>query len=154
MVFVDIAGDDASGLVGMVSQLGPLAVSVAALAMLVQVTKSDQAKSIEWGALIMVFVLAPPVLAFAVYFAFLHSARHLEKSRLMVSKIRNGRVACVVASAVTRAVPCSASHGRWRAEHRRRKRPISRAFCVDDSSHTNLLESLESRTWINRRLKT
>ena len=90
LVFVDIAGDDASGLVGTISQLGPLAIFIAALAMLVQVTASNQAKSVEWGTLILLFILAPPVLAFAVYFAFLHSARHLQKSKMMVSRIRNG----------------------------------------------------------------
>ena len=98
LVFVAIAGDDASGLVGIISQLGPLAVSVAALAMLVQVTKSDQARSIEWGALILLFVLSPPLRAFAVYFACLHSARHLKKSKMMVSRIRNGHGYVVAAS--------------------------------------------------------
>ena len=98
LVFVDIAGDDASGLVGTISQLGPLAIFIAALAMLVQVTASNQAKSVEWGTLILLFVLAPPVLAFAVYFAFLHSARHLQKSKMMVSRIRNGHGYVVAAS--------------------------------------------------------
>ena len=149
LVFVAIAGDDASGLVGIISQLGPLAVSVAALAMLVQVTKSDQARSIEWGALILLFVLSPPLLAFAVYFAFLHSARHLKKSRLIVTNIRNGR-AYVVAASLGGALFCIMAGEALNIEG---ASALFQGFFALTILHI-LLESLESRTWINRRLKT
>ena len=149
LVFVAIAGDDASGLVGIISQLGPLAVSVAALAMLVQVTKSDQARSIEWGALILLSVLAPPVLAFAVYFAFLHSARHLKKSRLIVSKIHNGR-AYVVAASLGGALFCIMAGDALNIEGASALFPGLFALTIPHI----LLEIVESRAWTNRRLKT
>lgn len=148
LVFVAIAGDDASGLVGIISQMGPLAVSVAALAMLVAVT-SNQAKSIEWGVLILLFVLAPPILAFAVYFAFLHSARHLEKSRLMVSSVRDGRV-YVVAASLGGALFCIMAGDALSIEGASALFPGLFALTIPHI----LLEILESRTWINRRLKT
>lgn len=149
LVFLAITGDDASGLVGIISQLGPLAMSLAALALLVQAAKSDQAKSIEWGALILLFVLAPPVLAFAVYFAFLHSARHLQKSRLMVSKIRNGR-AYVVAASLGGALFCIMAGDALDIDGASALFPGLFALTIPHI----LLEILDSRAWINRRFKT
>ena len=148
LIFVDIAGDDASGLVGTISQLGPLTFFIAALAMLVQVTASNQAKSVEWGTLILLFFLAPPVLAFAVYFAFLHSARHLQKSKMMVSRIRNGH-GYVVAASLGGAFFCIMAGDALDIDGASALFPGLFALTVPHI----LLEILGSRRWFNRRIR-
>ena len=149
LVFVAIAGDDASGLVGIISQLGPLAIFIAALAMLVQVTASNQTKSVEWGTLILLFVLTPPVLAFAIYFAFLHSARHLQKSKMMVNKIRNGH-GYVVAASLGGAFFCIMAGDALDIDGASALFPGLFALTVPHI----LLEILESQQWATRRVET
>ena len=67
----------------------------------------------------------------------------------MVSKIRNGR-ACVVAASLGGALFCIMAGGALNIEGASALFPGLFALTIPHI----LLESLESRTWINRRLKT
>ena len=96
-VFRSIAGAGAVDLVSALSMVGPLVLGIGSLALLLQILASKRKAALEWASLILILLLAPPLIAFAIYFAFLHSTRHLIRNRSII-RILHGRLRLLAAS--------------------------------------------------------
>ena len=91
-VFVTIVGSDTTGVWIFLDLVAILAVACFVEALLFKQRKERTAFALELGLLLVVFLLTPPLVGFAMYFCFIHSLRHFASMRSLlnatVSKLR------------------------------------------------------------------
>ena len=91
-VFVTIVGSDTTGVWIFLDLVAILAVACVIEALLFKQRKERTAFALELGLLLVVFLLTPPLVGFAMYFCFIHSLRHFASMRSLlnatVSKLR------------------------------------------------------------------
>ena len=84
-VFVTIVGSDTTGVWIFLDLVAILAVACVVEALLFKQRKERTAFALELGLLLVVFLLTPPLVGFAMYFCFIHSLRHFASMRSLLN---------------------------------------------------------------------
>ena len=84
-VFLTIVGSDTTGVWIFLDLIAILAVACVIEALLFKQRKERTAFALEIGVLLVVFLLTPPLVGFAMYFCFIHSLRHFTSMRSLLN---------------------------------------------------------------------